>query len=795
MTALPFVLADVFRAEQFTLIGGTKGLFRNYSCWVDASGIAWAGKRVGGLWFAVTWLGSGWVFDEYARGVWSNRYDEQRHIMGNADVGTHARELEQAVFRLRLGHIAERILWTTHRKVLEQKTSVAIVADFEFASAAWGHKHEDWPRHWRSVIRTTLEGLSWLHVGECVGDGLPAAGSCSSLFIHSADLRRESVDTCPDYCPGLHGPTHHHYLVNVGRGFLGVLEQFSNPDDGSGVRSYNFPIGTARSEGPTLWRTGKSGRLTSLYLPAKLGYAEPGAALTTRQNRLLQALVRETTRKRRKQRRSPIEPEIVVGNQVLDARGREVINCPFLDGTEKYVTFGGNKKRRGLGYLLSSPGGWLSRAGYDRNDLAAFLEDIAALAGPLGLVVVGLDPRSNQWWRLAQLRTMTSTASGRRALARIHLRVYASDSYVDDWNRHFGWSGSPTEAARPLEDQAVVVAGLLERHGLTQAALAEGIGGDPSFVSKILRGRRRCPDGFQRDAQEWVTAQMRLRYGGTATVNVTSPAEAAMLEWALAYLRLGWSIVPQLAGEKKPCVRWKPYQERRPTEEELRDWFGRWPHAGMAVVLGPVGGLFVVDVDGTEAHDVLVERLGGVPFAPQVISGSRKPNRYHLFFRCPAVRTKAKATPWHPKLEFRGQGGIVVIPPSLHPSGNAYCWAEGRTLDDLPLADLPDEIVQSLVAATRRAALSPPPAHPVGVPAVDVSPSTRGFLSGMVANGPHWNGRLFSAACDLAGRGMPREQAEPLLLAGAQPWNLQESEVARRTIESAYSEPRAPGRR
>src|SRR5215831_16664136 len=34
---------------------------------------------------------------------------------------------------------------------------------------------------------------------------------------------------------------------------------------------------------------------------------------------------------------------------------------------------------------------------------------------------------------------------------------------------------------------------------------------------------------------------------------------------AQGYTRLGFSVVPQLPGAKHPCVKWKPFQERRPT--------------------------------------------------------------------------------------------------------------------------------------------------------------------------------------------------------------------------------------
>jgi hypothetical protein len=181
----------------------------------------------------------------------------------------------------------------------------------------------------------------------------------------------------------------------------------------------------------------------------------------------------------------------------------------------------------------------------------------------------------------------------------------------------------------------------------------------------------------------------------------------SIFEVAMGYLRRGLSVVPQLPGDKHPCVKWKPFQQRLPTEEELRGWFARWPHAGLAVVLGPLSGLFAVDVDGPEGYAALLARLGDEPRTVKVLSGSGKPHRFHLFFKHPAVPTLARFTPWHKQLEFRGEHGIVVAPPAVHKSGNAYRFAPGQSFDDLPLPDLPPLILEELVARSSRKGARP----------------------------------------------------------------------------------------
>jgi len=270
-----------------------------------------------------------------------------------------------------------------------------------------------------------------------------------------------------------------------------------------------------------------------------------------------------------------------------------------------------------------------------------------------------------------------------------------------------------------------------------------------------------------------------------------------MHRFALEYWRRGFSVVPQNGSAKSPAVRWKPYQNDLPSRGWIDEWWLRdFQGAGIAVVLGPVSNLFAIDVDGVEAHRALIERLGGLPIAPQVQSGSGDPDRFHLYFRYPTgVETKAKATPWHDELEFRGHRGITVLPPSLHKSGNRYQWVPGRSLDDLELPELPDEVLAALKEKQPRLARRPENSRRIRLMVFDgICSETEKFLDGQYSQGPDWNGRLYRAACDLAGCGVPREKAEPALLFAASPWSPDDAGMALATITSAYSEERQSAR-
>ena len=274
------------------------------------------------------------------------------------------------------------------------------------------------------------------------------------------------------------------------------------------------------------------------------------------------------------------------------------------------------------------------------------------------------------------------------------------------------------------------------------------------------------------------------------------------------YVARGFSIIPLIPGAKHPCIGWKCFQERRASLDEVLGWRDEWPGLGLAVVLGPISGLFAIDSDGPEADQALRAHLGELPAAPMVLSGSGKPCRFHMYFQDPGCPTGARFTPWHDSLEFRGNRGITVLPPSMHKSGNRYAWAPGRSLADLPLPEVPAPVLAALEGRARSRSRS----HPVaparsgaaaprleGGASGDARPgivrATRDFLRGKYAEADAWNDRLFRAACDLNGNGVPLEVALPRLLAGARPWTDEDREAAERTIRSAYSTAREPARR
>ncbi len=128
----------------------------------------------------------------------------------------------QVVPKLQFGSVSERVFWAIHERLLQGKRSVIRIPDVWMATRVWGSEKR--PRHWRKTLCRAHESLCWLHLGAGSEDCRPDFGAETAVLTHAADLRGSPNDQCDVDCPLLGGPPHHHFLVNIGRGLLGVLE-------------------------------------------------------------------------------------------------------------------------------------------------------------------------------------------------------------------------------------------------------------------------------------------------------------------------------------------------------------------------------------------------------------------------------------------------------------------------------------------------------------------------------------------------------------------------------------------
>lgn len=177
----------------------------------------------------------------------------------------------------------------------------------------------------------------------------------------------------------------------------------------------------------------------------------------------------------------------------------------------------------------------------------------------------------------------------------------------------------------------------------------------------------------------------------------------SLLEEALVYLDMGWCVYPSHCVDletglcscgrpecptpgKHPIGRWTDFQNRLPTPNEVEAWFTLMD-CNVGMVTGKISGVVVVDADGDEGINS-VRSLG----LERTLSSRTGGGGMHLFYSTNTpVQNKVRVANG---IDIRGDGGYVVLPPSLHRSGKVYHWLEPRPLEPFD-AELFDKLSPS----------------------------------------------------------------------------------------------------
>ncbi len=169
-----------------------------------------------------------------------------------------------------------------------------------------------------------------------------------------------------------------------------------------------------------------------------------------------------------------------------------------------------------------------------------------------------------------------------------------------------------------------------------------------------------------------------------------------MLEAALGYARRGWPVFPCAPREKKPLT---PHGCRDATvdPEQIRAWWQRWPDANIGLATGGCG-LVAIDIDpgkgGTDTWAELRRRLDIDDGTVTAVTGG---GGKHLLYRAPeGIRIPNSVGKLGAGVDVRGDGGYIVVPPSVHPNGTPYRWETGYSPDDRGPLPLPQPLLRLL---------------------------------------------------------------------------------------------------
>jgi hypothetical protein len=172
---------------------------------------------------------------------------------------------------------------------------------------------------------------------------------------------------------------------------------------------------------------------------------------------------------------------------------------------------------------------------------------------------------------------------------------------------------------------------------------------------------------------------------------------AAALRWA----ERGRPVLP--VGEHKRPLTENGLLDATTDRGRIKAWWQRRPDANVAIRTGAASGLVVLDIDGDAGADSLHELEREHGKLPLTASVTTPRGGAHFYFRHPGREVKTCAGVIAPGIDVRGDGGYVVVPPSVGANGRAYEWDETAA----PAA-MPDW----LLAATVTAVTTPRSAEP-----------------------------------------------------------------------------------
>ena len=183
---------------------------------------------------------------------------------------------------------------------------------------------------------------------------------------------------------------------------------------------------------------------------------------------------------------------------------------------------------------------------------------------------------------------------------------------------------------------------------------------------------------------------------------MTDTLASASFRYALRRI----AIFPLAPGSKCPIKGSHGLRDATDDPDVARARWQRTPQANIGAATGSRSGFWVLDVDLPDGPESLVALEAEHGPLPVTIEASTPRGGRHLYWRWPANGPEIRNSAGRigKGLDVRGEGGSIVLPPSVLATGQCYRWVKTSAGT---FADAPDWLVKLVV---------PPPAPPRAKP-------------------------------------------------------------------------------
>jgi hypothetical protein len=166
-----------------------------------------------------------------------------------------------------------------------------------------------------------------------------------------------------------------------------------------------------------------------------------------------------------------------------------------------------------------------------------------------------------------------------------------------------------------------------------------------------------------------------------------SVIEAAFLQAALDYAARGLPVFPCVPRDKIPATK-RGFHDATTNPGTIRRWWRATDCYNIGVRTGAGSGVWILDVDGNDGAAslyALEAEHGALPATPEVITARGR----HLWFKY-TVPISCSTGRIGPGIDVRADGGCIMAPPSIHPTGQVYAW----WTDSFDLASAPNWLLE-----------------------------------------------------------------------------------------------------
>jgi Protein of unknown function (DUF3631)/Bifunctional DNA primase/polymerase, N-terminal/Primase C terminal 1 (PriCT-1) len=153
----------------------------------------------------------------------------------------------------------------------------------------------------------------------------------------------------------------------------------------------------------------------------------------------------------------------------------------------------------------------------------------------------------------------------------------------------------------------------------------------------------------------------------------TTAAEDLYERAVLLVAERGFHLFPVEKKGKRPLI--ANWQRKATCDvETLNAWFHQYPGCNWGLATGSRSGVFVVDVDGEEGAAKIrgISERHGYDWTETL--SVKTARGAHLYVKYPQQEIRNSVSKLGQGLDVRGEGGYVLVPPSVHPSGAIYRW-------------------------------------------------------------------------------------------------------------------------